>query len=129
MCRRKCGTASFLAAAAAQIEGLLGRERDEGFHSAQLSVGQHTPSRPLLCLQTDLADGALQLNDTLLAAVGADYAASSDLQVWAASSRAHVPCSRRSYWLQPAHRTALRAPVTRHVASTSRFLQKPCPQP
>ena len=27
----------------------------------------------------DLADGALQLNDTLLAAVGADYAASGDL--------------------------------------------------
>ena len=32
-------------------------------------------------LQTDLADGALELNDTLLAAVGADYAASGDLQV------------------------------------------------
>ena len=31
--------------------------------------------------QTDLADGALELNDTLLAAVGADYAASGDLQV------------------------------------------------
>ena len=29
----------------------------------------------------DLADGALQLNDTLLQAVGAEYAAAGDLQV------------------------------------------------
>ena len=31
--------------------------------------------------RADLADGALQLNDMLLQAVGADYAAAGDLQV------------------------------------------------
>ena len=31
--------------------------------------------------RTDLADGALQLNDMLLQAVGAEYAAAGDLQV------------------------------------------------
>ena len=35
--------------------------------------------------QQDLADGALQLNDTLLHAVGAEYAAAGDLQVRPAS--------------------------------------------
>jgi len=47
--------------------------------------------------QTDLADGALELNDTLLAAVGADYAASGDLQVCGQSAENQVisQCTRQ----------------------------------
>ena len=49
------------------------------------ALRRRRPQQLACCfVQMDLADGALQLNDTLLAAVGADYAASGDLQVRAA---------------------------------------------